>query len=201
MKNFEEKQKLLIVVDMVNGFLKGGPLHDKKINKITPIIDKEIQKFLKYEYDVIFLQDAHVGFPEEFNNFPPHCLKGSWEAETIDEFKKYLPNVTLIEKNTINGLEEAPLNNFLNQHENKYNEIRIVGDCTPYCIKTLADSLKKMYRYNKLRITVPSDATYTFGTCAKSADIEHEKALQEMQKNGVGIIKLQNNHDEINERI
>ena len=40
-------KKLLIIVDMVNGFVKEGPMADNYINNITPNIINLIQEFKK----------------------------------------------------------------------------------------------------------------------------------------------------------
>ena len=46
-------KKLLLVIDMVNGFVKEGALADKAINNITPNIINLIKKYVQEENDII----------------------------------------------------------------------------------------------------------------------------------------------------
>ena len=40
-------KKLLVIIDMINGFVKEGALADKQINNITPNIIKLIEEYIK----------------------------------------------------------------------------------------------------------------------------------------------------------
>lgn len=52
MKKLEELKKLLVVVDMVNGFIKEGKMSDKDINHITPRIKRLVENYLSEEEGV-----------------------------------------------------------------------------------------------------------------------------------------------------
>ena len=85
MKKREELTKLLVVVDMVNGFIKEGKMSDKDINHITPRIKSLVESFLSDEEGVAFIKDTHEVNSTEFKKYPPHCLKGTSESELISE--------------------------------------------------------------------------------------------------------------------
>ena len=78
-------KELLFVVDMVNGFVKEGSMHDLKIMNIVDSIKEECES---HEHR-IFIADTHENDAIEFNSFPSHCVKGTSEAEIIDELKPY----------------------------------------------------------------------------------------------------------------
>lgn len=96
-------KKLLLVIDMVNGFVKEGALADKAINNITPNIINLIKKYVQEENDIISIQEGHNENSKEFKNFPKHCILGTEEAELIEELKPYESNMKLIRKNSTSG--------------------------------------------------------------------------------------------------
>ena len=59
MKRKEELQELLIVVDMINGFIKEGNMADETINHITPRIIKLIEETLEKNEGLAFIKDTH----------------------------------------------------------------------------------------------------------------------------------------------
>ena len=59
MKRREEIEKLLVVVDMVNGFIKEGNMADPYINHITPRIVKLIEKVMEEDEGLVFVKDTH----------------------------------------------------------------------------------------------------------------------------------------------
>ena len=69
--------RLLVIIDMVNGFVKEGALADKEINNITPNIIKLINEFVKNKDDIISFQEGHNQNSKEFQSFPKHCVLGT----------------------------------------------------------------------------------------------------------------------------
>ena len=47
---------------------------------------------------MLFIKDAHTKDSKEFDSFPPHCIKGTEEAELVDELKPYEQVAMSIEK-------------------------------------------------------------------------------------------------------
>ena len=100
MKKLESIKELLVVVDMVNGFVKEGALADGYIKHIIGEIEKLV---LKYKGDkdkeVAFVRDAHSEDASEFKKFPVHCIDGTYESEIIDELKAYSLDSLVYKKN------------------------------------------------------------------------------------------------------
>ena len=73
MKEREEKKKelesLLIVVDMINGFIKEGKMADPYISHIIPGIKDLVERNLEEGSGVAFIKDAHNDNAEEFKKF------------------------------------------------------------------------------------------------------------------------------------
>ena len=83
-------RELLITVDMVNGFVKEGPLAAPSIMRIVP---RQIELLEEASNDkntgLIFIRDSHSEDATEFKTYPAHCIRGTYETEIIDELKKY----------------------------------------------------------------------------------------------------------------
>ena len=112
MKNLKIYRKALIVVDMVNGFVREGVLHDDNISRIIPRQIELIEEYNNENELIIFIKDTHEINSTEFKRFggTTHCLKGTSEAELVDELKVYegRENTLSIEKNSTSYME-APL--------------------------------------------------------------------------------------------
>lgn len=85
---------VLFVVDMVNGFVKEGALADPAIGACSKPIAQLIEAL---HSRVIFVNDTHEEDAAEFQSFPVHCLRGSREAQVVDELLPHADEV--LEKN------------------------------------------------------------------------------------------------------
>jgi len=181
----------VVVVDMINGFIKSGALADSRIgNVIQPIVDTiDVMDQAK----LLFINDAHSEKSSEFEVYPSHCLKGSYEGEIVEPIHKYSNSAVIIEKNSTNGfLCDSFQTWFLNEGEQIENYI-IMGDCTDICIKQFAISLKAYFNeHNKIkRIIVPINTVETFHLEATHhhGDLMNIMSLYEMEQAGIEIVK------------
>ena len=81
------RKPVVFVIDMVNGFIKEGALHDERIADIIPSIQKLLDALACRN---VFVCDNHPPHTREFETFPKHCVIGSEEAEVVDELKPYV---------------------------------------------------------------------------------------------------------------
>ena len=88
---------ILFVIDMINGFVRRGALHDPAIAQAAQPI-KDLIELL--ECRTVFVADSHPPKTREFLSYPAHCVIGSGEDEVIDELKPYIHQ--LIRKNSTN---------------------------------------------------------------------------------------------------
>lgn len=99
----------VLVVDMIEGFTRSGPLASPRVEALLPTM-AEFLASLGSDDSVIFTSDAHTSGCDEFKRFPPHCLKGSAEATLCVELFKAvssedvtasdIPKVRIIEKDS-----------------------------------------------------------------------------------------------------
>jgi nicotinamidase-related amidase len=126
--------KLLIIIDMLNGFCrKGYPLSLYEYHPaIETYIKTRIETFLANNDKVVFVCDNHsLSDPEINNPYPPHCMKGTYEAEIIDSLSCYKKKATIIYKSTISILYQTNLEALLSEWQP--GQIEVTGVCTDIC--------------------------------------------------------------------
>lgn len=189
-KNLKLYERVLIVVDMVNGFVYNGPLHDIECSKIIPRQKEIIDDYLDNGDLVVFIKDTHTKDSTEFSRMPIHCLENTDESELVPELREYVgrDNVIIINKNST-SFNEAP--EFRELITNLVNLKRVdeIGVCTDICdfngIMGLANRLNQENR--DVSIYVHEDAVATFNETERREYVEAAKLL--MKQQGINIIR------------
>lgn len=189
-KNLKLYERVLIVVDMVNGFVYNGPLHDIECSKIIPRQKEIIDDYLDNGDLVVFIKDTHTKDSTEFSRMPIHCLENTDESELVPELREYVgrDNVITINKNST-SFNEVP--EFRDLITNLVNLKRVdeIGVCTDICdfngIMGLANRLNQENR--DVSIYVHEDAVATFNETERSKYVEAAKLL--MKQQGINIIR------------
>lgn len=188
MKRKEEITKLLIVVDMVNGFIKEGKMSDKDINHITPRIKSLVEEYLSE--GVSFIKDTHEIDSTEFKKYPPHCIKGTSEANLISELAIYEKDALSYEKNSTCTIFAR---NFMSDIERmkKLREVIITGCCTDICVMNLAIPLVNYFDENNkdIKVWVPQNAVEKFDSCTHNRIAHAEMAHRLMRTKELKLIK------------
>ena len=182
-------KKLLLIIDMVNGFVKQGALADKNINNITPNIIKLIEEFIKNNDEIISIQEGHSEKSKEFESFPPHCILGTEEAELIDELIPYKDDMRVIRKNSTCGFTTEEFMKYIEENKNELSEIILTGCCTDLCVMNFALPLKTYINEHDLniKVTIYENAVDTYDAPTHNRDEYNEIALRIMKLNGIEI--------------
>lgn len=190
-KNLKVYETALIVVDMVNGFVNEGVLHDKNIRKIVPRQLELLEEAEKKGSLIILVKDTHNNNATEFKRFgnTTHCIKGTSEAELIDELKPFeqKDNVITVEKNSTSLMESPEFREIVKQAEN-LKEVNFVGCCTDICVFNGAMGLANYYdEWNRdVTINVHEDAIATYSEDERGEYIESAKLLMKLQ--GINLV-------------
>ena len=189
-ENLELYEKCLIVVDMVNGFVREGVLHDEKIADIIPR-QIELIKEAKHEGKlIVFIKDTHNENSVEFERFgnTKHCVEGEAEAELVDELKEFEKDGIAIKKNSTCFME-APDFRELMELQKELKDFDIVGCCTDICVVNgaiaLANYLDQQDRVHKIR--VHEDAIATYAEDNRKEYVDAAKIL--MKQQGIDLVK------------
>jgi nicotinamidase-related amidase len=196
-------QVAVVSQDLLKGFCDVGPLASERAAGIVPAVadvfgrahDLGVRHFL-------LLQDTHESDAVEFSAYPPHCVAGSEESETIDELNKlpFSDRFTILPKNSISSNVGTDLEPWLDTHP-EITTFIVVGVCTDICVYHAAVFLRA--RANVLgqedaRIVVPANCVQTFnmpvdtaeeiGAMPHDGDLLHRVFLYQMALNGVEVV-------------
>lgn len=184
-------KELLIVVDMVNGFINEGSLAAPNIKRVVPRQIELIKKALDNDnMGVAFVRDAHTSDAMEFNTYPSHCIKETTESELIDELKVFEKDSLTYLKNSTNLIFAPNIQNDLLKLK-FLKRIYLMGCLSEVCILNGAIGLKTYFdELNKnIEICVYSDTIDTYDNLNHKSDEVTEKALCDMESNGIKILR------------
>lgn len=176
---FENQKHVLVVTDMIKGFITEGALSDPYIQQIVPSLTKVMDAFIEHNQPILAFLDTHSEDSLEFKSYPKHCLRDQSESELIEELKPYQEKMILMEKDTTNGFLCPKFQEYLPYLRN-IDSIIITGCCTDICILQFALTLKCYFNQEKLdiEVIVPKVLVDTFETYAHMrGDFNHSAFL------------------------
>lgn len=179
----------LIVVDVVNGFIREGAMASSQIATIIPEIVSLIKKCNSKEIPIVAFADTHRPDSIEFNSFPPHCIKDTSEAELVDEIKK-AGGYIKIDKGSTNGFHENVFQQCLITNP-QTNTLIVTGDCTDICVLQLCLTLQTWYtsKNKKVKIIVPLNCVETYDSPDHNSDFMNAVAIKLLSDSGITIVK------------
>ena len=162
--------RAVLVSDMLCGFFEEGyPLYcGTEARNIIPNVKRLLERELEQNSKIFYVCDHHMPDDPEFTMFPPHCIKGTAEAEIIPELSPYPGEV--IPKRTFSSFYNTPLDEKLEAL--KPETIVICGVCTHICVlQAVIDARNRGYE-----VEIPVDCVASFDKRA------HFFALDYMEK-------------------
>lgn len=189
MKNLEDISKLLICVDMVNGFVKKGPMSDTYIEHIIPENIKLIEQIIHEEEGIAIIKDTHKKECKEFNRYPQHCVEGTEEAELIDELKNFEKDAYIYKKNSTSTMYAPRFIEDIDKMKN-LKQVIITGCCTDICVLNLAIPLQNYFdqKDRDIEISIPKNAVETYDSPSHNREEYNEMAFKLMKQAGITLI-------------
>ena len=191
-KNLKVYKGMLIVVDMVNGFVREGVLHDEKIADVIPR-QIELIKEAKARGDlIVFIKDTHDEDAVEFKRFggTKHCVRGTSEANLVDELLEFEndEDTISIEKNSTSYMEAPEFRNLIAGLTN-LERVDVVGCCTDICDFNGTMGLANYFDQDNrnVEINVHTDAVATYAQDARKNHVDAAYLLMEQQ--GIQLVK------------
>lgn len=184
----------LIIVDMNNGFCEEGALYSPRIREIRGKVSRIAHGFAKNDdVPVLMVNENHPEDAIEFNSYPPHCVKGSREAEIIDELKD-ISNKVVIGKNSTNAfVVEEFKNKILELYAKGIRKFVFIGNCTDLCLFHPILSMQTYFTHHNMpvEIIVPMSTVETFDLDITNhdGDLMNVVFLYSMLSNGVNVVK------------
>lgn len=193
----------LVSVDVIKGFCNQGPLASPRVAEIVdPIVNLMQNAWELGITKMILCQDSHVLKAVEFSAWPPHCVRGTEESQTVEKIEQlpFFKNILVLEKNSIaSGLIKG-FHEWVLEHKEVDTYI-VVGDCTDLCTYQLAMFLRldANERQVKREVILPENCVQTydmsvetaqqFGTFPHPGDFLHAVFLYHMALNGIKVVK------------
>lgn len=181
----DPKTTALILVDMVNGFAREGAMASPRVGALVSPIAALAARCAEKGMEILAFADCHTPESLELETYPPHCLRGTGEAQVCRELLEAAPSMTVIEKNSTDGFLEPAFEAWRREHE-AVRTYLVVGDCTDICVQQFALSSKAWHntRNMALRVIVPVDLVDTFDADPHPADVYNLTALMTMAAAG-----------------
>jgi len=167
----------LLIIDMLNDFVHpNGVLYSPLSARTIPYIKERLLSSREKGLSIFYICDSHLKTDKEFDRFPPHCIKGTWGAQIIDELAPK-NGERIIEKRRYSGFLGTDLD--ISLKELGINELIITGVVTNICVLyTSYDA--RMLGY---KVVIPRNCVASF------SEELHKFALNELENTlGVEII-------------
>ena len=171
----ETAHKVIIVVDMLNGFCRTGNLASPRLDAVTQRIVGHLEREMTRGADLVFLVDTHAPDDPEFAMFPPHCIAGSGEDEVVPELMPFAERGVVVRKSRYSGFYGTELDDVLRRL--RPDAVEVVGVCTDICVMhTVADLRNRDYR-----VVVRRDMVETYDAPGHDGDEVNAFALAHMR--------------------
>lgn len=191
----------ILSVDLIEGFCTAGPLASPRVKAIVePCVRAYREGYAHGIRALLLLKDTHEPDAVEFNSWPPHCVRGTVEAEPVAAIKAlpFFSEIDVIEKNSISSGLHTGLNDWLAERP-QLDTFLVLGDCTDLCTYQLAMHLRLDANARQLRrrVIVPADCADTYDTPFELAeqlgilphpgDFIHIYSLYHLALNGIEV--------------
>lgn len=190
MKNLKLYRKALVIVDMINGFVREGNMHDYRIARTIPRQLELIKEYQEIEGLILFIKDAHTKDSTEVAQLGEHALIGTSEQEIIEELRDYekADHTLSILKNSTSFMEAPKMREVLREATN-LREVDIVGCCTDICVCNGAIGMANYFdqQNRPLTIRVHQDAVATYNEEKRKNYVDAAYLLMERQ--GIQLVK------------
>ncbi len=196
------ERSAIFSIDLINGFCTIGPLAGPRVAALLPsVADLFTRAFALGVRNFVLTQDSHDPQAVEFASYPPHCVAGTVESETVAELAQlpFADAITTIPKNSLSSHLGTSMGEWMAAHP-EVDTFIIVGDCTDLCVFSAAMHLRlEANAFNlQRRVIVPAAMVDTFdtpvevaaqlGIMAHDGDLHHALFLHSMAQNGVEVV-------------
>ena len=184
----DPEKSLLVIVDIVNGFVREGAMASPLVEDIIPPVVSLMEKCKSKNIPSVAFADCHANHCAEFSSFPPHCIKDTSESEIVDEIKN-AGGYTLIEKNSTNGFHEKSFTDYL-EGKSDIDTFIVTGDCTDICVLQFCLTLKTRYtaQNKNINIIIPVNCVETYDAPWHDADLMNIAAYKLMKDSGIKFV-------------
>jgi len=192
-KKLEEIKEVLLIIDVLNGFVREGTMADFYTAHIIPELVRLASDMLEKGGEIIFIKDRHKLGCTEFDRYPVHCVEGTSEAELVDELKPFEKDALVYYKNSTSAIF-AP--HFMEDISKMKNLKTIIagGLEADICDMNLLIPLNNYFDEinRKVDIIVPENIVETFDAPNHNREEYKNMAFKLMEQSGIQLVKKYN---------
>lgn len=143
----------LVVVDLQRDFCPGGALPVPEGDKIVPVVNDLVRRFLAVDGTIVFSRDSHpedhCSFSAQGGSWPPHCVAGTPGAAFhrdlhVPDSAIIVSKATTAGKDAYSALEGTGLARLL--HDRGVRRLFVTGLATDYCVRaTVLEALDERF--------------------------------------------------------
>ena len=203
MKKLEEIKELVVVVDMINGFVYEGNMKDQYIEHIIPGIKELIKRYIdRLDAEIFFIRDCHSKDSTEFAKFPVHCLENTSESEVVDELKVFESKGRTYKKNSTSAMFAKGLLEDIAKMK-KLEKVYVVGCCSDICVMNFAIPLVNYLDEHdkKVEVVTVSDLIETYDVPYHPRDEYNAMANKLMGQAGVKLVTSKELNNEVKKSV
>ncbi len=194
----------VISVDLINGFCREGALRSPRIEDVIPAVVKTFtMAHAAGVRDFVLTEDSHPRDSPEFKAWPPHCIEGTSESESVEELKQlpFYDDILIIKKTALASQIGTSFEDWLGDHQ-QLKTFVVVGDCTDLCVYHTAMFLRmhaNAHNDADTQVIVPANTTNTFdiptqtaldqGIYPHPAELHHLVFLHHLAMNNVRVVQ------------
>jgi nicotinamidase-related amidase len=194
----------VVSTDMIVGFCSSGALASERVGAIATEVADLFQ--LAHDQGVrrfVLNEDTHHPEAAEFAAWPPHCIRGTEESETIPELAQlpFVAELVVFEKNSLSPAHGTEFDDWLEANTD-LQQVIVVGNCTDLCVYTLAMHVRlwaNAHNHAPFDVIVPENAVQTYdlpvdeaariGAFPHPGDFFHWTFLYHMALNGIRVVR------------
>ena len=180
--------KLLLVVDVIKGFLNEGNMSFTDGDVVVEPIEALVKEYIKNGDKIVTFRDQHQEDSLEFKSYPKHCIVGTNEVDLVDQLIPYQHQYIDMPKNSTNGTNTKAFQKLLK--ENTFSEVVVVGVCTDICVLQSVLSLITYFYENDIdtKVSVVKDAVETFDNDDHKRDYYNQLSFDLMRNASANMI-------------
>ena len=187
LNEFSSQDTPIVMIDMINGFCKFGPLSSPYVEALIPEMSRFLDDAIAHQHPIVSYRDSHPESTSEFEYFPPHCLSDSDESNLVDELLR--PELIDIPKNSTNGfLAKNPLTLF----DHSIKNVIVIGCVTDICVRDFSSTMNKYFQEANLdgHVYLVENLVDTFHIeGVHDRQCEHLLALYQLSQAGIRLYR------------
>jgi len=171
------RSSAIVVIDLANDFVlpggviadAGGAEYQARAQTIVPTLEKLLDAARQTGVTVVYATDAHTPADAELAKWPPHSVKGTWQAEIVAAIAPKAGDL-VVEKTTYSPFVSSDIDEQLKRRG--ITRLYITGLHTDCCVRhTSGDAFQRGYE-----LVWITDAMQAFTDEAHAQGLEYFKA-------------------------